>query len=53
MAGGGVGLTFSPLAVQARFSQADNRVAAVTGLNLFVRMSFIHFWLLSYFNMQT
>jgi len=37
MAGGGVGLTFSPLAVQARFSQADNRVAVVTGLNLFLR----------------
>jgi hypothetical protein len=37
MAGVGVGLTFGPLAVQARFSQADNRLAAVTGLTLFFR----------------
>lgn len=36
MAGAGVGLTGGPLAIQARFAQGDHRVAAVTGLTLFV-----------------
>jgi hypothetical protein len=36
MAGAGVGLTGGPLAIQARFAQGDSRVAAVTGLTLFV-----------------
>jgi hypothetical protein len=36
MAGAGVGLTGGPLGIQARFAQGDHRVAAVTGLSLFV-----------------
>lgn len=38
MTGVGVGLTAGPLAIQARFAQADSRVAAVTGLTLFVSL---------------
>jgi len=37
MAGAGVGMTFGPLAIQARFVQGDHRVAVVTGLSLFFR----------------
>ena len=36
MAGVGVGMTFGPLAVHARFSQPSDRVAIVVALNLFV-----------------
>lgn len=36
--GAGIGLTFGPLAIQAQFSQPDNRVAIVIGLNLFVSL---------------
>lgn len=36
MAGVGVGLTFGPLAIHARFSQPSERVAIVVALNLFV-----------------
>jgi len=34
--GVGVGMTFGPLAIHARFSQPDDRIAVVIGLNLFV-----------------
>ncbi|KAL5530787.1 hypothetical protein ACEPAF_7045 [Sanghuangporus sanghuang] len=37
MAGIGVGLTFGPLAIHARFSQPTERVAIVSALNLFFR----------------
>ncbi|KAL5488411.1 hypothetical protein ACEPAI_6529 [Sanghuangporus weigelae] len=37
MAGIGVGLTFGPLAIHARFSQPAERVAIVSALNLFFR----------------
>ena len=36
MTGVGVGMTFGPLAIHARFSQPEERVAVVTALNLFV-----------------
>ena len=36
MAGVGVGMTFGPLAIHARFSQPEERVAIVIALNLFV-----------------
>ena len=36
MAGVGVGMTFGPLAIHARFSQPEERVAIVVALNLFV-----------------
>lgn len=35
--GVGIGLTFAPLSLQARFCQPFNRVAAVVSMNLFVR----------------
>ncbi|KAG8941281.1 hypothetical protein FRC04_004643 [Tulasnella sp. 424] len=35
--GVGIGLTFAPLSLQARFSQPFNRVAAVVSMNLFFR----------------
>ncbi|KAI0630258.1 MFS general substrate transporter [Trametes polyzona] len=38
MAGVGVGMSIGPLAVHARFSQPDNRVAVVSGLTLFSRV---------------
>ncbi|KAL5512252.1 hypothetical protein ACEPAG_3537 [Sanghuangporus baumii] len=37
MAGIGVGLTFGPIGIQARFSQPTERVAIVSALNLFFR----------------
>lgn len=37
MTGVGVGMTFGPLAIHARFSQPEERVAIVTALNLFFR----------------
>ena len=37
VAGVGVGMTFGPLAIHARFSQPEARVAVVTALNLFFR----------------
>ncbi|KAJ7273601.1 major facilitator superfamily domain-containing protein [Mycena haematopus] len=37
MAGAGVGMTFGPLAIQARFTQSEDKIAAVTGLTLFFR----------------
>ena len=37
MAGVGVGMTFGPLALHARFSQPEGRVAVVVSLNLFFR----------------
>ncbi|KAI0630259.1 MFS general substrate transporter [Trametes polyzona] len=37
MTGVGVGMSIGPLAVHARFSQPDNRVAVVSGLTLFSR----------------
>ncbi|KAI0789133.1 major facilitator superfamily domain-containing protein [Abortiporus biennis] len=37
MAGVGVGLSMGPLAVHARFSQPEHRVAVVSGLSLFFR----------------
>lgn len=37
MAGIGVGLTFGPLSIHARFSQPSDRVAVVVALNLFFR----------------
>jgi hypothetical protein len=36
MAGTGVGMTFGPLSLHARFSQPEERVAVVVSLNLFV-----------------
>ena len=39
MAGSGIGLSLSPAAIHARFSQPDNRVAVVTALLLFVSVS--------------
>jgi len=37
LCGVGVGMTFGPLAIHARFSQPNDRVAIVVGLNLFFR----------------
>jgi len=37
MCGVGIGLTFGPLAIHARFSQPEDRVAVVVALNLFFR----------------
>ncbi|PVF97525.1 MFS general substrate transporter [Serendipita vermifera] len=37
MAGGGVGLGFGPLSIQARFRQPEDRVAIVVATNLFFR----------------
>ncbi|KAF8178201.1 major facilitator superfamily domain-containing protein [Mycena galopus ATCC 62051] len=37
MAGAGVGMTFGPLGIQARFTQSEDKIAAVTGLTLFFR----------------
>ncbi|KAI5119614.1 hypothetical protein M0805_007878 [Coniferiporia weirii] len=37
LSGVGVGATFGPLAIHARFSQPEGRVAVVTSLNLFFR----------------
>lgn len=37
MCGVGVGMTFGPLAIHARFSQPEERVAIVVALNLFFR----------------
>ncbi|KAG8935917.1 hypothetical protein FRC03_000609 [Tulasnella sp. 419] len=37
LTGAGVGLTFAPLALQARFSQPENRIAVVIAMNLFFR----------------
>ncbi|KZS91828.1 MFS general substrate transporter [Sistotremastrum niveocremeum HHB9708] len=37
MAGAGVGLTFGPIGIHARFSLPSNRVAVVEALNLFFR----------------
>ncbi|KIJ28884.1 hypothetical protein M422DRAFT_189144 [Sphaerobolus stellatus SS14] len=37
LCGVGVGMTFGPLAIHARFSQPEERVAVVVGLNLFFR----------------
>ncbi|KAF8517756.1 major facilitator superfamily domain-containing protein [Hysterangium stoloniferum] len=37
LCGVGIGMTFGPLAIHARFSQPENRVAIIVGLNLFFR----------------
>lgn len=43
MAGAGVGLSFAPAAVHARFSQPANRVAIVTAYQRFVRLFSLSF----------
>jgi hypothetical protein len=40
LAGAGIGLTGGPLAFQAHFWQGDHHITAVTGLTLFVYVSF-------------
>ena len=38
LCGVGIGMTFSPIALQARYSQTEEQVAAAAALTLFVRL---------------